>query len=346
MNVKLNWQKTSPKPDDDLLAHAITYADKINDPRLPLLIELNGYDPETSTGTPRWGWRSYSFTMKALNSLGRADEAMKLGQTYLKLGIVDGDTNKVLQDLGSIMRENGQKAEAVKMLTDWLAANPYAPAPQILTALLDWEETADTETLIAWATRGLRDLAEEQASTNHGNFYYRRALARDKRALDAIALPERYPALDICDEISRALADYDSAWGMDINPGLHRQIEFRKKTLSRAARDIGCEGSDDPSQTGMEEPTGSASESGSRFGQRPGRMEDEVTQALQDLLPIIANDDLAIQEKVSRARQVLNRLSPIARDVLLTNLRRVSTEDNAPENLRIDLQSFLAAYSD
>ena len=75
-------------------------------------------------------------------------------------------------------------------------------------------------------------------------------------------------------------------------------------------------------------------------------MEDEVTQALQDLLPIIANDDLGIQEKVSMARQVLNRLSPIARDVLLKNLRRVSTDDNAPENLRIDLQSFLAAYSD
>lgn len=331
MNVKLNWQKNSPKPDDDLLAHAITYAEKINDPRLPLLIELNGYDPTTSTGQKRWGWRSYSFTMKALNSLGRADEAMKLGQTYLKLGIVDGDTNKVLQDLATIMRENGQKAEAVKMLTDWLTANPYAPAPQILTALLDWEETADTETLIAWATRGLRDLAEEQASTNHGNFYYRRALARDKRALDAIADSVRHPNInDICDEISRALLDYDTARGLDINPGLYRQIEFRRKVLLRAANDIGCNSPNPDSNTET----------------MTEKIKADIATAIAQIYPIIANRNSSTAWQVQTAKQILQDYSQTVRNILFSQLQQVAADPSTSETWRNNLRAFLAAYSD
>lgn len=296
MATKSNWQDTSPKPDADLLAHAITYADKINDPRLPLLIELNGYDLKTRTGKPHWGWRSYSFTMKALNSLGRADEAIRLGESYKNNNKLDGDTNKVVQELADIMRSNGQKTEAVKMLTDWLEANPYAPAAQILTALLDWEETADPDTLIAWATRGLRDLAEEQASSDHANFYYRRALARDKRALDAIAQPAKYPNLDICAEINRAMADYNSARGLDLNPALNRQIAFRKQVLSRAAKDIGCGDSPDSPAP----PSDSTAD-----------IREEVTSALHDILLIIASDNLSAEQKIMQGKAVLSQLSPL-----------------------------------
>lgn len=336
MTTKLNWQDSSPKPDDDLLAHAITYADKINDARLPLLIKLNGYDAKTCTGTPRWGWRSYSFTMKALNHLGRTEEAIKLGHSYLTLGIVDGDTNKVLQELADIMRSNGQQAKAVRMLTDWLAAHPYAPAAQILTALLDWEDTAETETQIGWCTRGLRDLAEEQASTNHANFYYRRALARDKRALDAIEQTAKYSGLDICTEITRALADYDSAGKLDINPGLKRQVAFRKQVLARAAQDIGCGMSeaDGPAFSTASETTASSVED----------IQEEVQQALQEILPVIVDDDLNAHQKVTQAKAVLNQMSPIARGVLINNLRRASEDDAAPQELQTSLQAFFASY--
>lgn len=226
--------------DSDLLAHAIKHAQTVNDQRLAGLVLLTGHDKDTCQGKPEWGWRTYSFTMKALDSLNRHEEAIELGHSFQDTVSLDSDTSKVLQTLMTIMAAHGDRAGAIALASDWLDNNPYAPAAQVITLLLDWlDADQNVDNYISLASRGIRDLAEEQASSNLANFYYRRALARDKRALDA-GLGGHHPNLDKCEETRRALADYAMARKLGLNMAVVGEVIQREEVLRNVAEEQGC----------------------------------------------------------------------------------------------------------
>lgn len=313
--------------DDDVLAHAIQYAQTVNDRRLAALLHLNGYDPEQCAGQPEWGWRSYAFTIKALDSLGRHDEAIKLGHNFLKTVPLDADTSKVVQDLMAVMAAHGDRDGAVNLALTWLDKHPYAPGAQVITQLLDWLDTdTDVDRYIALASRGIRDLAEEQASSNMGNFYYRRALARDKRALDAVQGAD-HPGLDICNEIKRALADYEMARDTDVNPGLFTQIAHREKVLRRVAQEHGCDEQD------LTPPGGGSGGSGPS-----GDPSDAVRQQIVALLPIITNDGMSPTDKAQAIKQQLSTADTQVQQLTHAFLDHMKDDDDTPDELRAALR--------
>jgi len=313
------WGRTF---NEDVMAHAIQYAQTVGDRRVGDLIRLNGYDAETRRGRPSWGWRSYGFTIKALASLGRQDEAIDLGHAFMAEKPVDGDTNKVVSDLITVMAQVGQKQEATELAVDWLDANPYAPGPQIIVHLLDWMETTeDVDGYIALATRGIRDLAEEQASTNHGNFYYRRALARDKRVLDRAMDAARYD-LDFCAEIEKALADYKSAKETDAIPNIRDQIALREKVLRRTAADIGCDLSpDSEAETHSED---AATED----------MAEAIRKNLVKMLPILTDKKQSPEARAAKIAELLQGMDPMEAQLTLAQLDHMKDDDDAPDALR------------
>lgn len=314
--------------DDDLLAHAIQYAQTVSDPRLAGLLNLNGYDAEKCTGQPEWGWRSYAFTIRALASIGRHDEAIRLGQNYLKTVPLDGDTNKVVQELITVMAAHGDRKGAIDQALEWLEENPYAPGAQVLTNLMDWlDADENVDRYIDLASRGIRDLAEEQPSSNLSNFYYRRALARDKRALDA-ALGSPHSDLGICDEIRLALSDYQMALEIDgLSPNLMAQISQRQKVLHQVAREKGCDEGDLPS-----------SDSNRGSGDASDDLSDAVRQQIVHLLPIITNGGMQPLDKANTIQEALSGQDPVKQKLTYAFLAHMMDDDDVPAELRAALR--------
>lgn len=221
----------------DLLAHAIKYASSVNDGCLEGLLKLSGYDPVRASGTAMWNWRSYLFTMEALEAMGRADEAIALGKTYLAQSADDVDQQKVLSNLGGIMWSTGRRREATALLVQWLDDNPNLPSAQVLMRLIEWKLGAvDAETIVGWVDRGIRDLAEEQASANHGSLFFFRALGYDRMAHDAVAAGRSDEAIGAA---RRALDDYRLAKDVGVIGGYLQQIATRYTILTALLKQLG-----------------------------------------------------------------------------------------------------------
>lgn len=326
--------------DDDVLAHAVQYAQTINDTRLADLLSLNGYDAESCTGQPEWGWRSYSFTIKALDSLGRHDEAIKLGQHFLKTVPLDGDTSKVVSSLMTVMAAHGDRKGAIELAFQWLEENPKAPGAQMITQLLDWlDADENVERFIALASRGIRDLAQEQPSANMGNFLYRRALARDKRVLNAIYIGDDSD-IDICDEISKALTDYKMALATQFNTGLFKHITERQEILRRAAQEQGCDDGDVPPPGGGSGPPPSGGSAGGAGLDGPSAdPSDAVKQQIVALLPILANDEMSPLDRAEAIQAKLAGLDPMTRRLTYALLDHMKDDDDSPDELREALRA-------
>jgi tetratricopeptide (TPR) repeat protein len=178
--------------------------------------------------------------MQALASLGRTADAIKLGEYFIENVAISADSSKVVNALGSIIFASGEQEQAIELLESWLDANPNAAAAQITAQLLGWYDgIGDSEHLINLASRGIRDLAEEQPSAQTGNLFYRRALAHDKRALfwsDSASVEKE----KVCNEIQAALLDYDMAGRLDVSSSLLSQVNIRKAILQDLASRHGC----------------------------------------------------------------------------------------------------------
>ncbi len=323
---KANWQVASIQPNDDLLAHAIQYARTIGSTMAGELIALNGYDPATQTGRKTWGWRSYNFTMEALAELGRQDEAIALGGNFLRSVPLTADTSKVLQTLGSIMYGFGLRVEAITLLKGWLKENPSAPAAQVCTTLLDWlDGIAPIGEMIDIASRGIRDLAEEQASSSLSNLFYRRALVRDKEAL-RLADAGRAAAPRICEFVRLALADYEMAGKLDLNPGIHGQLMSRVQTLRDLAKRVGCDdgpGGDFDADDGEDE--------GETDSSSP---EAKVRALMGRIVPLVSADGVSDAQKASAITRLLQAEDEIVQMLAMGLLRKVAEDERAPDQLR------------
>lgn len=231
------WENQEIVPNDDLLAHAVQYAQTINHPSLSSLIDVLGYNRETNSGQDTWGWRSYVFSIPALQSLGRTAEAIELGRNFIASRNVsnqvshDANSQKVVRVLAGALYDSGQHNEAMQLAEKWLKDNPDLPSAQIVTQLLSWGEgTYSTDRIVALVNRGLRDLAEEQPSTTTGNLYYRRALARDfdvnNRLLQNDEIDEEFVRSAI-----HASKDYKRAIESDLTLGLKGQAMNRLNVL-------------------------------------------------------------------------------------------------------------------
>lgn len=309
-NGETNWTDDSVIPHRDLVAHAMKYAETVGDKRLPLLIELSGYDEKDVSGMSGWKWRSYDFTMQALASLGRHREAIRLGERFMNERPIDKDTNKVVQTLAMIMANYGQKEKAMAMLVDWLRENPYAPAAQIVSQVSEWLEGSDeTDKIIESTSRGIRDLAEEQASVQVGGLYYRRALARDKRAI-AITLDGNPTGIDICDEIAQAMNDYEMAISTGIATQLHPQLNNRRKILKSVAKKAGCEEHEfenDDDEDGIS-------------------AQSKADQIVETLLPILSSDEIPDDKKGEEMNKILMGEPDIVKAAVLQTLQSMSSD--------------------
>ncbi|WP_454282280.1 hypothetical protein, partial [Roseovarius sp. MBR-79] len=314
------WINGSVQPHDDLLAHAVQYAAVINSPLLEKLIQLNGYNPEGACGRPTWGWRSYIFTMDALASLGRFDAAIKLGECYLRDVPLSRETSRVVKTVGSLIHRMGRQNEAVEYLETWLAENPDAPAGQVCTDLIEWcEGAAPAQTIIDLATRGIRDLAEEQPSSSVGNLYYRRALARDRDLLARHDAGEAEPK-ETCSRIAITLLDYAMSQKLGVNPGLIGPIQQRETVLRDLAVRLGCDGIGEQSNGGQDPLIGTA---------------------IQQILEIVHQDSKTDAEKAEAIREVLGDLDEERASHVMNMLRDAAERDDVPLELRSRIANLL-----
>ena len=278
----------------------------------------------TTVGLGRW--RRYLFTMQALAALGRHQEAIDLADEFLNDGkrLLDVDTHKVLGVKTDIMADFGQKRQAHKMLWDWLRDHPDLPSAQIASTLLDWDfATADPETLIGLANRGIRDLAEEQACSNIASLFYRRALVRDRQIHQALleGVPDGF---DLCRALTLALNDYQEAHklpGAHIIPGNSRA---RQLILARIAREHGC---DLPSEiaTPQDTPT-----------------ETAVRSILTETFGQLTTPGMAPQEVAENLRQQLEQADDTVVQAVLGNLKRMSDDEDFSPELRAAIGVVLA----
>lgn len=334
-NGNADWQNHTILPDDDLLAHAIQYAMAVNDTRIEKLLALNGFDSKNPVGHARWGWRQFDFTISALASLGRYDDAIKLGKSFMadEARPIDADTSKVVQTLARIMNTRGDRLGATELLQTWLDDHPDAPAAQIISTLLDWSDgSLETERLIALANRGIRDLAEEQASTVVASMFHRRALARDKRATD-MAMGGKHEGIDICTEINLALQDYAQAEATGLIPGFASNAESRVMVLRQIAQEQECDIADDADRDAPES------------GESEGPLE-RIKSVLQSLVAIIMADAIPDQEKVAALVEKLSGEDPEIRNVIMNHLDQLAEDSDTPEEMRLMMARLMPPLKD
>ncbi|MFV1564828.1 MULTISPECIES: hypothetical protein [Phaeobacter] len=328
-----SWARKGIEPHDDLLAHAIQYASTIGDAKLDALLKLSGFESETQTVPMTWGWRSYIFTMQALASLGRTAEAIKLGEHFIENVRLSDDSSKVVQTLGSIIFKSGEQVRAITLLENWLEKNPNAAAAQIATQLLDWYDgVGESEHLVALASRGIRDLAEEQPSSQTGNLFYRRALARDKQALLWSDTATSETSV-ICDKIQSALSDYAIAKQVDVSPSLLGQIHNREAILQDLANRRGCTIADPVAASDVV------------TSNPKGDFTKAVQAAIVEMLPIVSDNDLETSKKAEMVSNLLDNLEPIVRSAAMAMLTKISEDEDAPDELRFEIASMLPLIS-
>ena len=329
---ELNWQSRSGPPDRDLLAHAVMYARAINDPRLANILTLGGYDKKKPKGRETWGWRNYSFTMQALVSLGRIEEALELGEAYTTERTPDIDSHKVVAAHATILRRVGREAEAIKLLENWLNKHPSLPAAHVITDLIDWQEgQVPDDRIIKLATRGIRDLAEEQPSSSLGNYYYRRALAHDRLALDAAEKKQK----EACTHVQQALRDYTMARSVARkSTAALLAAPDREKVLRDLAGSLGCDLPDD--------------QAGGLTGGAPGGTgsetspDDAVKDLLTRILPVIVEDSLPAESRATQVQKILSGAEETARLLTLTFLRAQAEDEDVPAEMRKAIAEVLA----
>ncbi len=334
-NGKANWQDRSVPPDQDLLAHAVMYAREINDPRLADILTLGGYDKDDSTGRATWGWRNYSFTMQALAGLGRIDEALALGEAFVKEREPDIDSHKVVAAHATILRKVGREKDAIKLLKDWLKKHPDLPAAHVLTDLIGWQEGRIPDAqIIDLATRGIRDLAEEQPSSSLSNYYYRRALAHDRLAHAAAGKADTATA---CKHVEHALRDYAMAQTTAARSSSMASLltaPDRVKVLRDLANRLGCKLPDD-----LSDGPGGGSEGGAGGSASP---EDAVKDLLIRILPVIAEESLPAAERAAQVGKILSEAEETPRSLALAFLQAQTEDEDTPAELRKALVEVLA----
>jgi hypothetical protein len=282
------------------------------------------------TGPEYWGWRSYAFSIQALEVLGRSEDAIQLGRNYLKSAVVTEDTGKVVEDIMSVMSRNGQRNDAAKLGQSWLTENPNAPAGQVVSTLLGWlDPLEDIENYLGLIDRGLRDHAEEQQSANLGMLFYRRAIAQDRHLLDTVNDAAQIP--NVCDLVEAVISDYRMAIKLEIPGGLRPQASRRIEVMQYRAQVHGCSFPEARTIEGK----GSHSDSSDNSG------EANIKSAISQILAALASVQGSKDDPLEAIQMILAEHSAQEQAIIVRFLNQMSSNEDLPEEFRLSLVSLL-----
>lgn len=324
------WQDEAIRPDDDVLAHAIKYALTVNDSRILKLLQLSKLDETNLIGPAYWGWRSYAFSIQALEVIGRSEDAIQLGQNYLSSVVVTEDTGKVVEDIMSVMSRNGQLGDAAKLGQSWLSENPNAPAGQVVSTLLGWlDPLDDLENYLDLIDRGLRDHAEEQQSANLGMLFYRRAIAQDRHLLNAGNDEAQIPS--VCDLIEATISDYRMAIKLELPDGLVPQANRRIEVIQYRAQVHGCSLTETPADEGESSHSDSSDSEG----------EAKIKSAISQILAALASAQGSEDDQLEAVQMILAGHSAPEKAFIVRFLNQMSSDEDLPDEFRLSLVSLL-----
>ncbi len=165
--------------DVDLLADWIQYGTKIGNidavEREPLK-ELLKIDKT------QWSWRAFDFTVDFYLAAGRFQDAERLAEQFMQYCPYEERAYYCKAEVyqQAYAGENGMN-KAIDVLQSALDKN--INCPMCANKLADiFSDCGQLQDALAAANRAIRELAQEQASTNYGYAVYRRALIQDRMA--------------------------------------------------------------------------------------------------------------------------------------------------------------------
>lgn len=298
-------------PDADLLAHALKFSVSVSSPYTAALLELAGFTDSSDKETRKsWSWRQYSFTMDALAGMkgGQRQQAFDLGKAYIGDG---GKDERIVVKYAQLLFNDGDEASAKQIAEDWIKNNKEVDTPQLITFLLD-KFTFPPDRVIGLATRAIAGLAVDQPTASLGNLVLQRGFAYDRLAHQAAVSGE---SSGVCASVKKALADFQTAGNLPINPLQTASIRQRRTILTALASEHGCDNAGDPPASGDDDDDGGSKEAAMRLllAMRNGSPGSDL---LETVTGILKNEDKTTAK------------------ALYTLIRHIADDDDAPDDLR------------